>query len=198
MKHRKKTIRLSFLSVFLSFSVFASQTAEKGNDISKYIDNLLIPFIIAVFGYLLKLLYEAYIDRSKRKHSLLEEKLKNFYWPILTRLEQNEAIWTLILKKRDDLNELEKKIGAYVEAHIVLKNHREIMQIIIDYRYHAKFDEKLSLVLKNYFKHVAIYEGILESKENTFPGLMGAPYPPDFDPLIKKRTERLQRQLDKN
>ena len=197
MKTVNKDHYLSILFIFISCASFASESQEKANEIPMYIDALLIPAIIAVFGYLLKILHQMVTERSKRKRELLEGKLKNFYWPILTRLEQNEAIWTLILRKRSELDDLKKKIAHYVEEHIVLKNHREIMSIITNNRYYAKFDKELSVELGKYFRHVAIYEGILEAKVIVFPGEIGAKYPNRFDELIKGKTESLQQQLDK-
>ena len=183
------------MSSFLTLTLFAGENAEKVDP--NYIDTLIIPLMIAAFGYIFKILYELITERSRRSRNLLEKKLKNFYWPILTRLEQNEAIWVLILNKINELDDLEKKIGLYVEEKILLKNHRDIMSIIINNRHFVKFDKELSDLLKEYFMHIAIYEGILESKENTFPGVMGAPYPKKMDQLIKERTERLQQKLDR-
>jgi len=192
-KYTKLTLLLLLFSA-VCFGQKESQTSNNGND---YLNTFLIPAIIAVVGYVLKSFYDVVLDWEKRNRTMLEEKLKNFYWPILTRLEENNAIWKLILTKRESRNDLEKKIGIYVEENIILKNHREIMAIVINYRYLAKFDIDLSARLHEYFRHVAIYEGILTSKENTFPGLMGAPYPTQFDDIIRDRTEKLQKKLDK-
>ena len=183
------------LQTLLLFPLLA-QSTEEGNT-SKYIESLLIPVLIAVIGYLLKMFYEVITEKSRRQRELLEEKLRDFYWPILTRLEQNDAIWRLILSKRSEMDDLKTTIAHYVEGKIILKNHREIMDIIMKSRYHARFDQELNKQLQDYFRHVAIYEGILESGEKTFPGLIGAPYPTHFDKLMKQRTEELQKQLDK-
>ncbi|MEI6274431.1 MAG: hypothetical protein WCP08_00515 [Prolixibacteraceae bacterium] len=193
-----KTKYICTLSILLilTLNCFGQASTDASADNSVNLKSILFPAIIAAIGYIIKLIYETIAQSAKNRRLFLEEKLKNFYWPILTRLEQNSAIWTLILKKRDTRNEIETKIAVYVEEHILLKNHREIMTIIINNRYYAKFDKVLSIQLRDYFKHVAIYEGIIQSKENTFPGLLGAPYPEEFDEIIKKRTEWLQKQLD--
>ncbi len=189
------TIPLLFLLIPASF---AEGNAGNNTEATNILVTLFIPALIGVIGYLLKSSYEVIVQRRKRKRDLIENKLKNFYWPILTRLEENEAIWSLILKKRNDMNSLEKNIGVYVEENIILKNHREIMDVIMHNRYLAKFDADLSNVMKDYFMHVAIYQGIVYSKQNTFPGFLGAPYPNKFDEIIKQRTEDLQKKLDEN
>jgi hypothetical protein len=182
-------------ALLLQLPVFAQ--TEKGNGNGSLLNALILPVLIATIGYIVKSVYDILIERQKRKRSLIEDKLKLFYWPILTRLEQNTSIWKLILKKRSDRNMLEEKIGLYIEENIILKNHREIMDVIIANRYLAKFDEDLSNTLNKYFRHVAIYEGILSAKENIFPGTVGAPYPTEFDDIITQRTVQLQKQLDK-
>jgi hypothetical protein len=186
-------ISIIFCSV-ISINTFGSCHQDKP-DTTNGFAALLIPAFIAALGYIAKTIYGAIIDAKKRKRALLEEKLKNFYWPILTRLEENESIWRLILAKRKD-SQIDKSIADYTENDIILKNHREIMNIIIKYRYLAKFDDALSIHLREYFRHVAIYEGILKSKASIFPGEIGAPYPVDFDKIIKESTESLQKQLD--
>ncbi len=186
----------SILALLLSGSIGFCQEKTAGQQ-ANYMGTFVLPILIAVTGYVLKSVYDIVIERQKRKRSLIEDKLKNFYWPILTRLEQNGSIWKLILQKRSEMNALQKKIGEYVEENIILKNHREIMDIIIKYRYLAKFDDDLSKALNDYFRHVAIYEGILHAKENIFPGYIGAPYPNDFDEIIQKRAIELQLRLDK-
>lgn len=193
---KAKFVKLTLFFLFV-FSACQAQGDSKTSPDGDYMRSLLFPAIIAVIGYLLKSVYEVVLDWEKRNRNMLEEKLKNFYWPILTRMEENNAIWKLILTKRENRNDLERKIGEYVEENIILKNHREIMSIIITYRYLAKFDPELTTHMNEYFKHVAIYEGILRSKENTFPGLMGAPYPTKFDDIIRDRTTKLQKRLDK-
>ena len=193
---KAKFLKLTLFFLFI-FSVCLAEGEPKSAAENGIMGSLILPAIIAVIGYVLKSGYDVVLDWEKRNRTMLEEKLKNFYWPIQTRLEENNAIWKLILSKREERNELEKKIGVYVEENIVLKNHREIMGIIINYRYLAKFDPELTAMMNEYFRHVAIYEGILQSKENTFPGLMGAPYPTKFDDIIRDRTEKLQKQLDK-
>ena len=193
-------MKIKWLYSTLAFSLFSSiafsQEGTAGQQ-ANYMGTFVLPILIAVVGYVMKSVYDIVIERQKRKRSLVEDKLKNFYWPILTRLEQNSSIWKLILQKRSEMNALQKKIGEYVEENIILKNHREIMDIIIKYRYLAKFDDDLSKALNDYFRHVAIYEGILHAKENIFPGYIGAPYPNEFDVIIQKRAIDLQLRLDK-
>lgn len=158
--------------------------------------SLLLPAVIAVAGYILKSIYEIVIERQKRKRALLEEKLKKFYWPIMTRLEKTHAVWLRIFKNRHVENSVEGKIAHYVEKKEVLKNHEEIVAIITDNRHLAEFDAELVEVIGKYLEHVTIYKAIIDSNEKTFPGLLGAPYPKSFDEMIRVRTEKLQKKLD--
>ncbi|ESU21413.1 hypothetical protein FEDK69T_24800 [Flavobacterium enshiense DK69] len=194
-----KKITTSLFLLLIGYKAISQngETVGNGNSISEFLSTLILPALIGVIGYLLKSGYDLLLNRQKLRRSVLEEKLKNFYWPILTRLEQNTSIWRAILQKRNENDELQKKIGQYVEENIIIKNHREIVSIIINYRHLAKFDDKLSDVLQKYLRHVGIYEGILRSEVPTLPGLLGAPYPNDFDEIISERTKQLQIELDK-
>lgn len=113
---------MSVVLLLLQLPVFAQ--TEKANNNGSILNALILPVLIATIGYIVKSVYDILIERQKRKRSLIEDKLKLFYWPILTRLEQNTSIWKLILKKRSDRNKLEEKIGLYIEENIILKNHR--------------------------------------------------------------------------
>jgi hypothetical protein len=157
--------------------------------------SLLVPAMVAAIGYLAKSLYDVMLERERRKRALLEEKLKTFYWPILTRLEENEAIFTLVFEKHSG-DPLLKDIATYAEKNVVLQNHLEIMDIVSQYRYLAKFDAELMKLLNKYIRHVIIYKSIQESGSQKYPGNLGAPYPREFDAAIRARTEKLQQELD--
>ena len=59
------------LQTLLLFPLLA-QSTEEGNT-GKYIESLLIPVLIAVIGYLLKMFYEVITEKSRRQRELLEE-----------------------------------------------------------------------------------------------------------------------------
>jgi hypothetical protein len=164
---------------------------------SEALQSFLIPAIIAAFGYLFKSIYDIILEREKRKRSLLEESLKIFYWPILTRLEENSAIYLLMLGKENRTGDLKRNIANFVEDNVILKNHQEIMVILTNNRYLAKFDEELSGLIGLYIKHAVIYISIHASQANLFPADLEAEYPIKFNDAIKDRTEKLQRLLDK-
>jgi hypothetical protein len=194
----KKHPSFKLILFLLLFPVMGyPQTDAKSTDTPSSLTSLLLPGIIAVAGYLVKSLYDVILERQKRKTTLLEEKLKNFYWPILTRIEENTAIFKLLLDKDNRKDAIKRNIANYVERHVILKNHEEIMAIIVKNRYLAKFDEELSDQLREYIRHVSIYKSILESKEDIFPADIGAAYPVKFNDIIKSRTEELQKTLDK-
>ena len=186
-----------YLTIFLSVSLncLALCNADSDSKAANF-SSLLIPAFIAALGYLGKNIYESYIKRNKRKRKELEEKLKNFYWPILTRLEFLEDTWQLILDKHNK-DQTKKTIADFAEKEIVMGCHTKIMKTILKYRYLAQFNIQLSQYLSAYFKHVATYEGIMKSGANIFPTQLGAPYPKELYTFIKEKTEQLQKELDK-
>jgi len=185
------------LNIFLSGSkIIAKSDAIKSNDF-KFIDSIVLPALIAVGGYLVKSLYDIYLDNRKRRFQNIEDKLKLFYWPILIRLEKDNGIWETILLKRQDSASIQYKIAEHIEKNIVLKNHQEVLDIIDNYAYLAEPDDALQIEIKNYIKNVTIYKAIRESDNQTqFPLALGAPWPKDFYPIIKEKTKFYQEKLN--
>jgi predicted Zn-dependent protease len=159
--------------------------------------SLIWPAILAAVGYLAKSVYDIIIDGQKRKRALLEDKLKKFYWPVLTLLEENESIYELVFNKhKHDTNE--SKIALYIERNALLKNHDAILAIISANRYLADFDEEFGNEIKSFIRHVVIYKALVESKMNSYPAVYGSTYPKNFDAMVKLKAEQLQKQFDKS
>lgn len=163
------------------------------------LEKIIWPIILAVLGYLSKSIYELYLDFRKKRIQNIEAKLKLFYWPILIRLEKDNAIWETILSKRNDPNSIQYKIANQVEDNIILKNHQEILKIIEDYIYLAEPNEDLVLQVKIYIKNISIYQSLRSAKEEKmFPIDLGAPWPDNFFNIIKEKTDHYQTQLNEN
>lgn len=179
-----------------STQAYAQQTGNEKD--SSTLQGLLIPALIAVVGFLGKSIYELYLDRRKRKIQNIEDKLKLFYWPVLIRLEKDNAIWETILSKREEQNSIQYKIASNVERNTILKNHQEVLDIINNYIYLAEPDAMLTSEIKKYIKNVTIYKALREAGEETkFPIRLGAPWPEYFFELIKSKTEYYQNKLNK-
>jgi hypothetical protein len=152
---------------------------------------------IAVIGYLGKSIYDLYLDNRRKRKENIADKLKLFYWPILIRLEKDNAIWETILSKRQEINSIQYKIANQVEKNSILKNHQEILDIIDSYAYLAEPDLKFTEQIKKYIKNVTIYKALRESGEETmFPLALGAGWPEDLYSIIKERTQYYQGKLN--
>jgi hypothetical protein len=160
-------------------------------------NSLLIPTLLAVAGFFGKALYDIYLDDRKRNRKVLESKLQYFYWPIFVRLTKNEDIYQYLLDKGDAKQTLGYKISHYVERNVLMPNHKEIINIITRYRYLADGDNEIDKLLDDYVRHVSIYNALIASKVDEFPGnVSNAPYPPGIYAYFKKKTMSLQSVLD--
>jgi len=161
MAQATKIITLFFL--LTSIQAFAQQTQNAKSDSS--LQGLLIPTLIAVIGFLGKSVYELFLERRKRKIQNIVDKLKLFYWPIFFRLEKNNAIWDEILC-RTPLGEdiLDKRISD-AERSNILKNYKEILDIIDKYVYLAEPDEASITMIKEYIIRVTHFKALEESNE---------------------------------
>lgn len=158
---------------------------------------LLLTSFIAVLGYLGKSIYDLYLDNRRKRKENIADKLKLFYWPVLIRLEKDNAIWAIILDKRKDANSVAYKIANQVEKASILRNHQEILDIIDSYVYLAEPDLIFTEQIKEYVNNVTIYKALRESGEETiFPLALGAGFPKYLYSIIKERTLYYQDKLN--
>lgn len=161
-------------------------------------ENLLFPALIAVLGFIGKSGYEIWKTNRDKKIELLQNRLQKFYWPILIRIEKDNAIWETILSKREDPQSLQFRVADHVEKEYVLRNHDEILEIISSNMYLAEPDAELSNSINKYIKNVTIYKALRESgEERVFPLELGAEWPQDFHQLISDRTSNYQAKLNR-
>ena len=166
------------------------------SDDSKFINSILLPALIATSGYLAKSIYDIYLEKRRKRIQNIEDKLKLFYWPILIRLEKDNAIWKIVLSKKKDSGSLEYQIADHIEENIILKNHHEILDIINNYAYLAEPTVALRQEIDSYIKNVTIYIALRKSGDNTkFPIEFDASWPIHFYPIIKERTDYYQKRL---
>ena len=156
-----------------------------------------IPTLIAVLGFIGKSLYDILITLRNKKIEILETKLQKFYWPILIRLEKDNAIWDKILSKRDNPESLQYKLANVIEKKYVLQNHDEILEIVSSCMHLAEPDKELTDSIRKYIKNVTLYKALRDAgEENVFPLELGAEWPDDLYELIKNRTEKYQKELN--
>lgn len=153
-----------------------------------------VPGLIAAVGYVSKMLLEAILDRRKRRQDMLQERLSKFCHPVLTRLQENAAIWKLLFSEEIQRLPRGTEVASAIEAQLV-QNHEEIMEIVGASRHLMPFDPELEEQIQAYLRHVGLYRALIKAGERTMPGLVGAPYPTRFDELMAMRAEQVQRAL---
>ncbi|MBS1637379.1 MAG: hypothetical protein JST26_15795 [Bacteroidetes bacterium] len=198
MKHIPKT----GIIVILMTGPYAaySQCEAACNAKESSLTGLLIPAVLGVLGYIGKTLYEIYSNKEKRKRELIENRLRYFYWPISIRLKENENTYHYLFKgkKSKDPSSTNSVIAHHVEKNVLMKNHEEILSIITEYRYLAETDPELETIIRAFIRHVVIYKAFLDASINEYPGVASdAPYPTGIDTYFYKKTEQLQKALEK-
>ena len=165
--------------------------------IPELIKNIWIPAFLAVIGFIGRSLYDIFLTIRNKKIEILENKLQKFYWPILIRIEKDNAIWETILSKKDNPDSLQYKLASIIEKNYVLQNHNEILEIMSSNMHLAEPDKELSDSIRKYIRNVTIYKALRESgEEKVFPLELGAEWPQDLYKLIKNRTEKYQKELN--
>lgn len=124
------------------------------------------------------------------------QQLNEFYWPIYSRLQKDNAIWDRILDKRSSDARL-KSIAREIESRVVLPNHDEIVQIIQTKIHLSQADPELQRALMQYVRHVAVYKAMRASgDDDRFPIALGEVWPKELFGLIESKTRKLQDELD--
>lgn len=163
--------------------------------------NTLIAFIFGIGGFFIRSLWESYSRKKDQLNEIrlnnrvrsLRKSLKNFYWPIYTRLCIDIIAWQ---KAIDD--ELEASIiNKSIERQIILPNHKKIVRILEKRMYQAKPDAIFNEQILLYIKYVSLYLSIRESGDiDTYPADHGCPFPQKFLMLIEKRTLDIQQEYN--
>ena len=141
--------------------------------------------------YLLKRIIEISEENRKRKIQRLDERLKNFYWPLLFKIQRNEALALVISKKYSVVEE----IPPHIKEEII-DNQKEAVKLIETNIYIAEPDDKLSNLIKKYTEYSLQCQLIFLSK-NEASQLPDLKILSDFILLIKSKTEFYQKELDK-
>lgn len=167
-------------------------------------DSTLLAAISAATGFALKAAWDWFYARKREMESLaltkrvelLDRQLSEFYWPLYIRLEKDNVIWRRILDVREQ-DELKRRIAEEIERGVILPNHAEIVAIIESRMHLTQGDMEFTRELLHYIHHVTLHKALRAAGENhAFPMDFGIAWPGQLFPMVKERTEALQREYD--
>lgn len=167
-------------------------------------ESTLVATLAAAAGFTAKAIWDWFYARRREWESLvmtkrveiLDLQLSEFYWPLYVRLEKNEVIWTRILDVAED-DEAKRRLAAEIEASVILPNHAEIVAIIETRMHLAEADAEFTRELIHYIHHVTLHRALRAAGETrAFPMDFGIAWPARLFPMVKRRTEALQREYD--
>jgi hypothetical protein len=167
-------------------------------------DHTLVATIAAAAGFTAKAVWDWFYARRREWESLvltkrvevLDLQLSEFYWPLYIRLEKNEVIWKRILDvgEQDDTR---RRLAEEIERGVILPNHAEITAIIESRLHLAEADTEFRRELLHYIHHVTLHKALRAAGDTcTFPMDFGVAWPEKLFPMVRRRTEALQREYD--
>lgn len=129
---------------------------------------------------------EREIDKARLQY--VTSQLKEFYWPILIRLEKNNAIYN----KLDD-----SFIGQSIDESVILPNHLEIVKILEDKMHLAQADSAFLNEIAHYVGHVYTYQSLRKGGYTGYPKeYRGRSYRSEFFKVVKTRTNFFQEEYN--
>jgi hypothetical protein len=134
-------------------------------------------------------------EEIKVKIAIIDKQLSEFYWPIVFRIEKDNAVW-------NRLKDPDQRLAREIEQQVILPNHREILKIL-DERADAAFNgwepvqPELTDAIKLYQRHVAVYVALRSVEDKRMPEDLKEPWPQKFYPLLQRRIKQLQDQRSK-
>jgi hypothetical protein len=167
-------------------------------------DHTLVATIAAATGFAAKAVWDWFYARRREWESLiltkrvevLDLQLSQFYWPLYIRLEKNEVIWKRIFDVGEG-DESRRRLAAEIENSVVLPNHAEIVAIIETRMHLAEADADFTRELLHYIHHVTLHRALRAAGDTqTFPMDFGVAWPERLFPMVRRRTEALQREYD--
>lgn len=169
------------------------------------IEKGLLSLIILIAGYWFNKLLETNKQNNELKNKLhessrdkilsnIEKQLSSFYYPVYFRLQKDNALWKLSPQlSHDSAFPMESNVS--IENDFILKNHKDIVEIIENNIHLIEIDDELQEAINLYIKHVTAYFIIrsTEAIKNNNPIDLGFPYPANFENIIKDRMTKLQK-----
>lgn len=149
------------------------------------------------------------IEVWRLRATQLERMLSEFYWPLYTRLAQDDAAWDKVfmhLRPRSDMqqpewvqsmsDEARHKLSSEMENAVLLPNHLAAVEIIRSSSHLANANADLMALLNQYIKHVEVYRSLRAANINRDPIGVGEPYPPELTKTVKLWLDRYQKEYD--
>jgi hypothetical protein len=167
-------------------------------------ESTLVATLAAATGFTAKAVWDWFYARRREWESLvlskrvevLDLQLSQFYWPLYIRLEKNEVIWKRIFDVGEG-DEGKRRLAAEIENSVVLPNHAEIVAIIETRMHLAEADADFTRELLHYIHHVTLHRALRAAGDTqTFPTDFGVAWPARLFPMVRRRTEALQREYD--
>lgn len=167
-------------------------------------DSTLVAAIAGATGFAAKAVWDWFYARRREWESLvltkrvevLDLQLSEFYWPLYIRLEKNDVIWTRILDVKEQ-DEGKRRLAEEIERGVILPIHAEITAIIETRLHLAEADADFRRELIHYIHHVTLHKALRAAGDTqTFPMDFGVAWPEKLFPMVRRRTEALQREYD--
>jgi hypothetical protein len=167
-------------------------------------EHAIVATLAAAGGAAIKAGWDWFYDRTKTRSELalskqfefVDRQLSEFYWPLYIRLEKNDIVWERILDIREQ-DESRRRLAEAIEQKVILPNHEEITRIIETRMHLAHADPAFTRSLLRYINHVTLHKALRDAGEaHKFPADLGVPWPKELFPMVKERTEALQRVYD--
>ncbi len=167
-------------------------------------DHSLVATLAAAAGIALKTVWDWFYARRRdweslvlsKRVELLDRQLSEFYWPLYIRLEKNNVIWKRILDVGED-DEARRRLAQEIERGVILPNHDEITGVIESRMHLAEADTEFTRELLHYIHHVTLHKALRAAGENrAFPMDFGITWPDQLFPMVRRRTEALQKEYD--
>jgi hypothetical protein len=148
----------------------------------------------------LKIEETRYDQTLKAALEFKSRQLSEFYWPIYTRLQKDNAVWRLMLAKYEDDDiprkqddDILRKVAFEIEKNDILPNHDQIVQTIQAKIHLSQAEPKLQAALMDYIRHVAVYKALRNTGDTERdPVALNERWPKDLIELVKKKTDALQ------
>lgn len=125
---------------------------------------------------------------AERRLEYITNQLKEFYWPILIRLEKNKAVYKMLKNSF---------VGSNIDSDVVLPNHLAVIDIIEKKIHLAQPDSILIKEITNYIGHVYMYQALRKGGYVGFPqDYKGNDYREVLHDMVAARTEYFQAEYD--
>lgn len=137
---------------------------------------------------------------SERREEL-KKQLSEFYYPIVLRLQEDEAYWenqTIWPGNKERSRSLNGIFGPEFEKEVILPNHEAIMDILNQHMNYLGPDEAdLREQVLIYVQHVTVYKALRATGDKRMPFQVGAPFPEQFEALLLQHCAKVQHEYDK-